>query len=251
MMARSSTVRLVLRLASIVVRRPRRFFTAFAALSVVLTVAGFSQSFFVPLTRGVMAVPPVVYVHGSLFLSWVTLLLIQTLLVGLGRLRWHRRIGWIAAALVPSMVASGIGVSLWATARDMHDGHQDAALAFLFGLFTDMMTFGLLACAGILTRRRPETHKRLIVMATIVLLGAALVRLLALVTSTVRPWNIAITVFLVVSVTAYDLRTKHRVHTATLCGGAAVLTNLIAQGPLGRTDVWLHVARRVMAFAIR
>lgn len=241
----------VLRPASIVVPGRRRFFAAFAVLSLVLTVAGFSLSFFVPLARGVLAVPRVVYVHGTLFLTWVTLLVIQTFLVGRGRLRWHQRIGWIAFALVPSMIASGIGVALWATARDMHEGHEDAALAFLLGLFTDMMTFGLLACVGMLMRRRPETHKRLLVMATVVLLGAALVRLLALVTSTVRPWNIAVTALLVVVVTAYDLRTKHRVHAATLWGGGAVLTNLIAQGPLGRTDLWLDVARRIMAVAIR
>ena len=89
-----------------------------------------------------------------------------------------------------------------------------------------MVTFGLLACVGMPTRRRPETHKRLLVMSTIVRLGAALVRLLALVTSTVRPWNIAVTAFLVAGVTVYDLRTKHRVHAATLWGGGAVLTNL-------------------------
>ena len=88
-------------------------------------------------------------------------------------------------------------------------------------------------------------------MATIVVLGAALVRLLALVTSAIRPWNMTITALLVGAVASYDLRTKHRLHPATWWGGGAVLMNLIVQGPLGRTYAWHDVARHIMDVAGR
>jgi hypothetical protein len=224
----------------------RHFFAAFGTLSVVLAVTGFSQSFFVPLARRALVVPPIVYIHGALFLGWVTLLLVQTLLVGRRRIRSHRRVGWIAVALVPAMAASGIGVGLWATARDVRAGEASAALPFLLGLVTDMMTFAVLASSAIATRRRPETHKRLMVMATIVVLGAALVRLIALVSASVRPWNIALTTCLVLSVAAFDLHARRRVHSATVWGGAAVLANLIAQRPLGHTDLWLRAAHGLL-----
>jgi hypothetical protein len=73
----------------------------------VLAVAGFSLSFFIRSARGVLAVPRIVYVHGTFFLMWVTVLIVQAPLLGRGRLHWHQRPGRITAALAPAMVASG------------------------------------------------------------------------------------------------------------------------------------------------
>lgn len=220
----------------------RWFFVGFAALALAIVLAGFARSFFIPVARGKFAAPAVVYVHASFFLSWVSLLIAQTTLAVSRHLSWHRRLGWLGAFLIPGMAASGVGVSLWATARDLKAGQGNTALAFLFGLFMDIAAFAALACVAFLKRHRPDTHKRLMVLATIAVLGAALGRI-----PVVRSVSNLVSVGLVLSVGGYDLKGRGPIHPATLWGGFALLASQFAQTPLGATSVWLSIAGDIMA----
>lgn len=217
------------------------FFVAFAALAAAVVLAGFSRSFFVPVARGSFAAPRTVYVHAAFFLSWVSLLIAQTSLATLRKIAWHRRLGWCAAFLVPGMAVSGTAVSLWATSRDVRAGQGDTALSFFFGLMLDVVSFSMLASAGLLMRRRPDVHKRLLVMATLAVLGAALGRIPA-----IGKMADLVTLGLFLSVVAYDMATRRRIHLATV-GGGLVLAGQTALAPLGSTQAWLSVARRIIA----
>jgi hypothetical protein len=222
----------------------RSFFVVFAALSVVVVLIGFARTFFMPVAHGTFRAPPIVYVHASLFLAWISLLVAQTVLAFSHNLRWHRQLGWITVVLIPVMIASDIGVSLWATARDLRGGQGDVALAFLFGLFMDVASFAALATVAVVMRRKPQVHKRLIVIATIRILGPAIGRI-----PRIGAMSAAVLVALLLSVIAYDLVTRGRVHAATLWGGSALFATVFTQAPLGATSLWLSVARRIMMLA--
>lgn len=221
-----------------------RFYLGFGIAAATLVLAGFARTFFLPLARGQFSRPPLVYVHGALFFGWVTLLIVQGQLAASRRLMLHRRLGWIAVALIPAMAASGVGVSVWATARDLKAGRGDAAASFFFGQFMDMLLFAGLSSVAIAKRHRPDTHKRLIVMATIAILGAAIGRI-----PFIGRVDSAVTLALVLSMASHDLTVRRRVHPATLYGGLAVIGGGLLQGPVGATGIWLSTARRIIGLA--
>ncbi len=222
----------------------RLYFLGFASVSVAVVLAGFWRTFFVPATHGTFNAHLTVHVHASFFLAWIGLLVVQTILALSRKMSWHRRLGWMSVILIPAMTASGFAVSVWATARDLRAGQGDAALAFLFGLFMDVAAFTVLACVAVAMRRRPQVHKRVIVLATIGLLGPALGRI-----PTIGTLTTPVIVALVTSVAMYDLVSRRRVHAATVWGGIGLLASSFLQVPVGATTLWLAVARRVMALA--
>jgi hypothetical protein len=221
--------------------RARLFFVGFAAVSVAVVLAGFARTFFVPVAHGAFRAPLTVYVHASCFFAWVSLLVVQTVLAYSRKLSWHRHLGWSSAVLIPAMTGSGVAVSLWATARDLRAGQGVAALAFFFGLLMDVASFAALASIAVVMRRKPDIHKRLIVIATIGALGPAIGRIPVIGTLTTP-----ITVALVLSVAAYDLVSRSHVHGATRWGGVALLAGQFAQAPVGGTTLWLTMAQRIM-----
>ncbi len=221
--------------------RPRRFFVGFALLVGILVLTGFARTFFIPLANRRFSAPWFVYLHGTLFLSWVALLILQSLLVATRHVSWHRRLGPIGIGLVPVMVASGLAVAVWATARDVRAGQGDGAVALFFGELMDMALFAALGAAALLTRRRPDVHKRLIVLATLALLGAAVGRI-----SIIGKASNLLTLLLLASLAGRDLVRLGRVHAATILGGLVLVSGTLIQTPVGATSSWLSVGRRII-----
>lgn len=222
----------------------RLYFVAFALLALALVLAGFSPTFFVPVARRTFEGPITVYVHAAFFLTWVSLLIAQAVLAVSRKLTWHRQLGSISLVLIPAMIGSGVAVSLWATARDLRASQGDAALAYLFGLFCDVAVFAILASVAVAMRRTPPVHKRLMVLATIALLGPALGRIPAIADQTT-----AAIVALLLSLAVYDLVNNRRVHAATLWCGGGFFASTFVQVPIGATAPWLSIARRIMDLA--
>ena len=79
------------------------------------------------------------------------------------------------------MVVSGVAVALWASVRDFS---RDSAVTFFGGQLMDMFMFLSLASASFVARSNPQVRKRLIVLATLAILGAAIGRIPALVRTT-------------------------------------------------------------------
>jgi len=71
--------------------------------------------------------------------------------------------------------ASGIAVGLWAADRDL-PAQGDFAYAALVGTVTSLTMFLALVVASVTLRRKPDWHKRLILLATIVVLWPAFFR---------------------------------------------------------------------------
>lgn len=218
-----------------------RFFVAFIAAVILLVLAGFGRTFVVPLLRGTFSAPWFVYVHGALFFAWLGLLMMQALLAMRRRVDWHRRLGGVGAALVPAMVVSGLAVACWATRRDVAAGQEREALAFFFGQCMDMLLFGTLASAAMLLRGTPAMHKRLVLLATLAILGAAVGRIPGL--------GVAangVTVALLVCLALFDLHSIRRIHRATGYGSIWLLGGIFMEEPLGNTATWLAMAQSII-----
>lgn len=221
-----------------------RAFHVFMALAIAATVfAGFAPSFYL---RGAAArpLPALVVAHGVLFSAWILILLLQVGLVTARRVDLHRRVGLAGVAVATLMVVVGSLVALVAARRDFpRAGHF--ALEFLIVPLGDMVAFGTLAGVAFQLRRRAEAHKRLILLATIALLPAAVARLP--IDYVIRGGEVAPFVLVDLFVAAcvlWDLVTRRgRVHPALAAGGAFLVASQALRLWLGGTAAWQALAR--------
>jgi hypothetical protein len=87
----------------------------------------------------------------------------------------------------------------------------------------DITTFGVLVGAAVQQRQQSDTHKRLMLLATISLLTAAVGRFLPQMGMGGAPNLFYGTDVFVLALVIYDLVSRGRVHPATLWGGAMVV----------------------------
>lgn len=223
------------------VRATRILFITFSLVIASLVLAGFGGTFFVPLARGTFSAAWIVYAHGALFLTWVGLLIAQSVFVARRRTSTHRRLGAVAVALIPLMVVSGVVVAFRSSARALESGGGDSVVSASGGELMDMLLFAVLGTAALVWRRHPQAHKRLIVLATLALLGAAVGRIPGIGTAANY-----VTFGLFLSLVGFDVRVRSAIHRATLVGGLFLLVGVFSQPSLGMTPWWLDVGRRIL-----
>ena len=161
----------------------------------------------------------------------------------------HRRLGIGGGVLAVAMIAVGTAVAVAAAKRGPVPGLPSPLedLAIPLG---GLVIFAVLVGIGFLQRRRRDSHKQLMVLATIVIAGAGLDRLLfptGLLAFSGLPLNtltaVGLTAVFVTACCLYDLVTRGRVHPAFLWGGLSVLAwAYVTRALVGGTAVWLAVA---------
>ena len=156
---------------------PRSGFFLYMSLGfLAIALIGFSTTLFLPLTRGTFVAPPVIYAHGAALFGWLLFFIAQASLIRVRNVSVHRRLGWFGALLGIAVVISGVTVSLHATRRDLAAGGGDVVLGDFVGLLVTFLIFGFVIAAAIVLRRDSESHKRLLLLATIWILNPALLR---------------------------------------------------------------------------
>jgi hypothetical protein len=154
----------------------RAFFATFLAACWVGVAFGFfPASGARVMGRADYVAPLILHIHAAAFVGWLTLLSVQILLIRTGRPKLHMKLGWIGLTLVPVMAYSGIAAELYSQ-RFYLQRHADNLDFFILPLMYTVM-FPIFALAGLLfARRDPAAHKRLILMATTIIVGAAYAR---------------------------------------------------------------------------
>ena len=205
--------------------RAATFYIGIAVAALVVVVLGFSTTYLMPMARRSFAAPWYVHVHGGAALGWVLLLIAQSRLVRRNRTPLHRRIGMAAVPLAAIIFASGVATAFWAARRDLPE-LGSIATSSLGGTVTGLGLYVVLVIAAIVLRRRPDWHKRLIVLATIQLLWPAFFRLRHLLPIVPRP-DITLAIILAYSpILIAALRDRRRfgaVHPVWLWVGPAVV----------------------------
>ena len=143
-----------------------------AALAVVVALAGFSKTFFLPVFARTFTAPAIIWIHAALMFGWIVLFMSQTLFIRAGNFNWHRRTGMIGAALAALIVPFTIAVGVAILPRDLAAMGEAGYSAFLPTVI-EAFLFGSLVAAGIALRARPDYHKRLMLLATLSALGPA------------------------------------------------------------------------------
>ena len=222
----------------------RRFYLAMACAIAASVLLGFARSVFLRPWFGEFAhahapSEPFFYVHGAFFLTWIALFVTQASLVSAGNTALHRTLGTASFVLVPAMVVLGtIGGLIAARRPTGFFDVSDPPLQFLAKVLLDMFEFGVLAGCAIAWRRAPQIHKRLMLLASIELLEAVIVRWPFSFVTSGPDVAFAMKLAFLVPLVAWDVRTLGRPHPVTMWGGMF----LVAAGPayylIAPTPAW-------------
>ncbi len=205
-------------------------------------------------------IPVALHLHAVLMGLWLLLLLAQTSLAATGRKELHMKLGLASVALVPMMVVAMIGAvdQLWGMVAAMPpDALPPNVLArvkvrlsnSLLEQIRLMILFPLLVGWAVLARKRyPQTHRRLMILATALMLPAAVDRM-AWVPNTLPASPVSIwlsTLVLLMPAFAYDIFRRGHLHRAYLLGIAANLPFCLASYLLWGSSWWLATSALIV-----
>ena len=232
--------------------RGSAFYVGFALLAATAALVGFSTTYFIPVATQHFAGPAVAHLHGLLFFGWITLLVTQAMLARRRRLRLHQRLGFVMLPLALAMAATGLGVGMFAVRRDLAAGAGEAAYSQLVGIVMAMAFLLLFVGIAWATRRRPDWHKRMILLATIAVLWPAWFRWRHLMPWLPRPdiWlAVVVSDSLILAAVLRDRLRFGRVHPAWLVFGSLLITEHVAEVFLFDTAGWRAAARAMFDLA--
>ena len=118
--------------------------------------------------------PLILHIHALSFTLWLILLAAQIMLLRSRRVAYHRRLGLAGAALIPVLVLSGFFSEVYS--QRFYLAHPPDSQAFFILSIFYVTAFGMLAAAAFLRKSEPAAHKRLMYLATTVIVGVAYAR---------------------------------------------------------------------------
>ena len=223
-------------------RRERLFYTGMAVAFVLTVFAGFARTFYLRPHFQTQPLIPLLVLHGIVFTSWIALLLTQTTLVATKRTRTHMRLGVAGGLLASLMILIGT-VTAIVRAKGPSPVPGVNPLSFLTIPLGHMLVFASLVGAAFYFRRRADTHKRLMLLATIAILPAAVARLPFAFIQQYGPLAFfGLSDLFIVPCLIYDIVTRRRPHRATVLGGALIVISHPLRLVIGNTHAWLAFA---------
>ena len=233
------------------------FYTWMSLVIVLIAFLGFTPTYWQPLAAGTFRANPVVHLHGVVFFAWTLFLLVQSTLPSSGRMHLHRGLGMIGISLATLMVMLALLTALNSlkTAVALNAAH--AGESFLIVPLVGIATFAVLMAFAFANIPRPEVHKRLILVATISILGAPAARPVLTWIMNIPPgpppveinWINVPLLLLVVTGAVYDWRTRGRPHPVYLITLPILLFLTWVVIPISETAAWHGVARDFLALA--
>jgi len=241
-----------------------RFYVTMAAIFVAIAFGGFFATYWLQIARGTFNGSPLLHVHGLLFSAWTLFFFSQATLMANRKVRQHRAWGLLGISLATAMLFMGLAVAIEGLRNRVDAGYADAARAFVITPVSAVVLFAALVAAAIANVRRPEWHKRLMLVATASILQAPIARFFFLAATGggpgVRPGlgppppierGISaglLVASLVVVAMVYDWRSRGRVHPAYWWGFGALMAVQLSRPFVGHTEAWYRFTDFLLAF---
>jgi len=241
----------------------RYFYVWMAGACALIAIGGFAGTYWLQVPAGTFVGPRLLHLHAVVFTAWPLLLLSQTWLEANGRLDHHRAWGLVGIALATAMFFVGAAAAINGASADLAQGRPaPRILGFLVVPLSAVATFAGLFAAAVINRHRTEVHRRLMLVATVAVLQAPMVRVYFLIKTgggpglrpgiglpppienTVLP---GLTVdLIVVAAILYDWRTRGRPHPAYLIGLAVLVGMQLLRLPVSESLQWQAFAQALV-----
>jgi hypothetical protein len=155
----------------------RYFYLFMSLLNAVVVVYGFSFTINQNLLHPRVQPPQIVYVHSVVFSAWVLFFILQSALVRSHNVRLHRTLGWVGAGLAVSILVLGYTTSTAVLRLAVQRQLSFPTVSFLFVEVMELVCFAVPFALAIYWRKRPDFHRRLMLIATCALTEAAFGRI--------------------------------------------------------------------------
>ena len=231
-------------------RSADRFYAYTAWLFVIVAVAGFTPRA-LAIVSGKLPIPPlIVHVHAAVMASWVALLAVQATLLLRGRLDLHRKFGLVSLVLAPLVLIMLIAVTVDRQNAAYGTPAEPIINNILFLQIRAIVMFPVFFIWGFRARRTDsQTHKRMMLLATLMLLDAAIARMDWLPYNRFPVRYLAVHLYLLlllVPALLHDLVRLHRIHRAWLWGLALILPWVIATEFVWDSEWWHNLGPKLV-----
>ena len=243
----------------------RWFYVWMAGACALIALGGFAPTYWLQLAPGTFIGSPLLHLHAALFSAWTVFFLLQTIFAAQGRIDRHRAWGLLGVSLATAMVFVGFAAADEVLAKRLAAGFGDEARAFHIASTSIITLFGAFVFAAIAYVRRPEVHKRLMLLATITVIAPAIARLFFAVNvgiaAGLRPGlgpprtveSILIPAFvadlLILAGVIHDIRTRGRPHSAYFIGSLVIVAVQLLRVPVSTTQWWYAIADFLALFS--
>ena len=218
-------------------KRESRFFFVYTTVLLAIVLIGFTPSLYLRVAFDAPPIPLYLHLHGAILTGWFVWLVAQAWLIQIGNPSLHRKLGYFAATYGLLVVMGGLMATFNAVSRDLSQGitlDMDVAeidpalgsgityLTFVSGVvwanIAGVCTFAVLLCSAVIFRSRSDVHKRLILVATVSILGPALARVsrLEILGGEQGPFVPLALLTLLAAIVIYDFITLKKLHKASL-----------------------------------
>jgi hypothetical protein len=215
----------------------RVFFPLMCLLFLVAVWLGFSKTYYAAGLVTAQLPATIIHVHAAAMTLWLLTLIVQISLVSVRKVKLHMTVGLWGFALAVCMIPIGTLAAINSLRRDMSPpGSGLTPQTFFVVPVSALLAFAVLAAWSYSVRRKPDQHKRLILLATIPLLDAAIGRFpqtLGIASSPVAQL-LLICIFPAVLI-AYDVVSRRKVLRVTLIGSLLLLVVWLTRIPLAQT----------------
>ncbi|HEV7716963.1 MAG TPA: hypothetical protein VGO53_15295 [Steroidobacteraceae bacterium] len=232
----------------------RRFHVWMGGVFVLIAFGGFTPSYWSRVAQGTFHQPPVIHIHGILLFTWALFYLVQTSLVASGRSNTHRAWGLAGISLFSVVICSIVAAKITTMRLDELHGFGDDSRRFSAVTFLGLpLMIGLFA-AAISQTRRPEVHKRLMLVLMAGLMTPASARVFlfllappgALDGGPPPPWvsipPAVVGILLVIAAMVYDWRTRGRPHKVYVYGVLLLALQPVLAVLIASTPAWMTAA---------
>jgi len=117
--------------------------------------------------------PFLLYIHGTVFFGWLLFFIFQSALVRTRNVRLHRRVGWFGVALGCLIPVLGVAIAIVMGRFHLEVLRDTTSQTDLFIPLWDIACFTVTFALAILWRKKPELHRRLLLIASCALTAAA------------------------------------------------------------------------------
>jgi hypothetical protein len=219
------------------------FHVALAVLMTGIVLLGF-WPFYSGLARGRIDAHPLILAHAAVFSGWLVLFTAQTWLVHRRRVSTHMKLGRMGAIYGLGLLVLGYVTAVAAPPLNVVRGTMtlDQGAAFLLLAAGDMVLVTVFLFVGIRARRDRETHRRMMVLATVAMIfpGAARFAVPAGAAAVLALWLLPLAAAM-----AHDFRVHGRVHRAYWIGLGILLVGF-SRVAVMESEAWLVLGRRVI-----
>lgn len=224
------------------------FFFIWALITLAIVILGFGPTFFLrPLfgtidrATGSPNLPIHLVIHGITMTAWFVIFAIQAYLVRSRNVSLHRKLGVAGIVVAALAIVSGFVVLIEFTHRGPN---MQSIININVGNTINFIVFAGMIVTGLMYRKSPDTHKRVMLFAGVVNIGPALTtnRMFGEAVHLIIPDSIQLTllfkILVVASLIIFDLKSRGKILPATLVGGvilvgAVFLARVVASSSLG------------------